>query len=274
MTVTVDTDLQRAVGQLHEIEKRLLNGGLSALQVRRPLQDIIEGNFPQDTRLDRYDGLLGSLGAQLNTLRRYNEQYWEGRLADEQLAVGAVLSPRDFDPHDVHVQRVEDLEILHVQFRSLQETAEMWWRVIVGEQPDSWCWDELRLDPEHFKLLNRNIREYEPGIHRVRINLIAHWEPGGSRTLEEVREQAIKTGEILAQLEVMSAYGLHPDLLREQDGQNLPYSDMAGTNVSVRGVSDEHALCLAWFSNDSKAEFLPRFVGSSYDDWAAPVLLD
>ncbi len=169
-------------------------------------------------------------------------------------------------------QRVDDLTILHVQFDSLEETVEMWWRVYVGEQPKHWRWDELKLDSEHLRILTSNVNQYEPGIHKIRLNLLAHWESKNGRMLKEVREQAKRTGEILAQLEVLSAYGLHSELFREQDGENLPHSDMPGTDVSVPCDSEPYALFVEWYP--SKANLSADWVGHRRNQWSAPVVLE
>ena len=50
----------------------------------------------------------------------------------------------------------------------------------------------------------------------------------------EVRRQAERSGEILAQLEVMSAYGLHHELFSRQDGVTLPRAIMAAQTSSFR----------------------------------------
>ena len=219
--------------------------------------------------LDRYDPLLLSLDDQLARLREYNRNYWDSRLTDEQLAVVDVSG-------DI-TQRVDDLTTFHVQFGSLEETGEMLWRVYVGEQGGHghWTWPERQFDGKHLLgLLGSNVRQYEPGIHRVRINLVAHWEPEGGRTLEEVREGAKGTDEILAQLEVLSAYGLHSELFREQDGKNLPYSDMPGTDVLVPGFTRSYALSVCSSSSDHRARMHAAWVTHCSNWWAAPVLLE
>lgn len=224
----------------------------------------------QDRRFDRYNHLLGSLGALRNTLRAYNVQYWDNRLTDEQLD--------SLDTSSSHVQRVYDLEFFHVQFDSLEETVEMWWRVFVGEQPDSYRWGEFKFDPEHLCLIDSNVRQYEPGIHRVRIDLTAHWERGPvtGRRIESIRKGAKDMDETLAQLEVLSAYGLHTKLFREQDGVNLPYSDMAGTDVLVPGRprSEVNVLYVAWYRLCRSAEMRPDRTGfdNNSNGWACPVL--
>jgi hypothetical protein len=228
------------------------------------LQDIIEGNFPADSRFDRYSGLLLPLGDQLTRLRGYNQRFWDNRVTNEQFAA--------VDTSSDHTQSVDDLEIFHVEFGSLEETVEMWWKVLVGTQPKNWRWGELKLDPEHLGL-GANTKSYEPGIHRVRINLVAHWEPEDGPTIEEVREQAKGTGEILAHSEVLSAYGLHPGLLQEQDGENLPYSDMPGFEVTVPGKGAwRFVLYVGWYPFDRRVALDAPWVVYRDDDWAAPVL--
>ena len=266
MTVQVDRDMERAFAQLYEIQKHLLNGSLSPLVARRPLQDIVEGKFSADTRFERYVPMLLSLDEQQELLVRYNREYWGSRFTYEQLHELSVDTTRD------HVQSVDDLEILHVEFGSIEETVEMWWKVFVGEQPDSWRWDGLKLDTEHIRF-SPNTTKYEPGVHRVRINLVAHWEPEDGRTVDEVRKQASDTHEILAHSEVLSAYGLHSALLREQDGDNLPYADMAGYEATVPGGDAwRYVPCLDWSRFNRRVGLDAYWSGNRIQRWAAPVL--
>ena len=265
MTVQVDRDMERAFAQLYEIQKHLLNGSLSPLVARRPLQDIVEGKFPADTRFERYAGLLLPLSEQVKLLGQYDNDYWGGRIRRK-------IKLFEIDTTSDHVQSVDDLEILHVEFGSIEETVEMWWKVFVGEQPDSWRWDGLKLDTEHIRF-SPNTTKYEPGVHRVRINLVAHWEPEDGRTVEEVRKQASDTHEILAHSEVLSAYGLHSALLREQDGENLPYADMAGYEATVPGKDAwQRVPYLRWDRFGRQVGLSAYWSDYRFQKWAAPVL--
>ncbi len=268
MTVTVDRDLERSFAQLYEIQKQLLGGALSPLQIRKPLQDILEQIFPPDARFDRYSGMLVSPFDWLARLREYSTKYWNNRFTDEDFAKAEAQLA--FVPDD-HVQGVDNIFGFHVQFASLEETFEMWYKVYQGELPDAWRWPELKVDAEHLRL-HELARSYEPGIHLVNIDLVAHWEPEDGRTLIEVREQAKGTGEILAQLEVISIYGVLTQLFMEQDGENLPYSDMPGTVVTVPGRSGPCALCVVWLPFDRRAGLSAYWVGLRSNEWAAPVL--
>ena len=258
------TDQQAAtfLRRIDRLTRMFLSGERDQAYVLQGLQELGDGKYTFVDPFGRYDHLLLSLPDQLARLREYNAKYWDNRLTDEDF-----LSVFE----DV-VQSVSDLTILHVQFGSLEETAEMWWKVFVGEQPKHWRADELKLDSEHLRLFDSNVATYDPGIHIVRINLVAHWEPEDGRTIEEVREQAKQSGETLAGLEVMSAYGLHTELLREQDGENLPYSDMPGTDVSLPGFSHPYALYVRWYPLYRRARFNAAWVDSRARKWAAPVL--
>lgn len=253
-------DLGVMYARLFEFVK---NGKRPAGLVIAGMQRLADGQLPENTRFVRYKHLLLSLGNQLERLRYYNSTYWDNRLTDEQLA--AVDTTGDI------TQWVDDLTTFHVHFDSLVETIEMWWRVYIGEQPSLWRWDELKLDTEHLRLLASNVHWYEPGIYRIRINLAAHWDPKSSNNVEDAREQAKGSNETLAHLEVLSAYGLHRELFREQDGRNLPYSNIPGANVSVPGHSYPYAMQLLW-TDARVVHFSADTVTSRNSGFASPVL--
>jgi hypothetical protein len=260
--VVADDVLGRIARKQWELTRRVLEGTLDAQEVSRALQSIIEGRLSQDAR---FHGKLLTLAQQLERLKYYSSRYWDDRLSVEQI---------DFArPPLNHAQRIDDLAVFHVQFDSLEETAEMWWRVMVGEQPDNSRWGDLELDAKNLRLIGSNVATYDPGIHVVRINLVAHWAPVGGRTLEEVRAQAKESGETLAQLEVMSAYGLHAELMREQDGENLPYPEMGGTAISVPARASRRSLFVYWHRLDRKVALGAGSLGS-FCRWAAPVILE
>jgi hypothetical protein len=218
------------------------------------------------TTSTRYNHLLLSLSDQLELLRRYNTHYWDNYLTDEQLA--------GFHTASVHPQQVDDLEILHVAFPSPQQDVEMWWRVLAGEQANSWRWSGFKTDARHLRRLDHSVREYAPGIHRVRINLVAHYEPERGHFVGIVRAQAKSSGEILAHAEVLSAYGLHPELLREQDGRDLPYANVAGFQVTAYGGSKwgDYPL-IKWGGFSHVVEMDAMFDFHHHCKWATPVVV-
>lgn len=266
MTVIVDHDLRRAFAQIHALQEQLLCGALTPLQMRGPVQDVLEHKFPADTRF--YSGMRVSAYDWLAKLREYNTKHWDSRFTDEDFAKAEAQLASV--PED-HVQSVGNIFGFHVAFNSLEETFEMWYKVYQGELPGAWRWSELKVDAEHLGL-HESARSYEPGIHLVNIDLVAHWEPKDGRTLIQVREQAKSNGEILAQLEVISIYGVLTELFMQQDGENLPYSDMPGTVVKVPGRSGPCALYVIWYRHDREAEFSAYWVGHRARFWAAPVL--
>jgi hypothetical protein len=219
----------------------------------------------QVAEFTRRNSKLLPLLQQLNLLKKFNTIHWDNILLQEQFA--AVNTSGD------HVQSVDDLEILYVDFGSPKKNVEAWWKVLMGTQPNAWRWDGLKTDPGNLRL-DPNAKSYEPGIYRVRINLVAHWEPEkGGRTIDEVRPQAKAAGEFLAHAEAMAAYGLHAELLQEQDGGNLPQVDLAGYQATIPGRGAWALVpCLSWDRGGREVRLNARWSGGRDRYWAAPVV--
>ena len=211
----------------HEIFKRVGNGTLDPKSTYDALQLIIEGKFPLVfDPFFKYVHLLLSLDQQLALLRKYNEKYWNGAIPEDMFA--AVNTTSD------HVQQIEDLEILYVQFGSDKQTFENWVAVIKDKQPNVWFDDSLG-NGYDIRRLGTNTHQYTFGIYRVHINLAAYWEPKKGRSVDNVRQQVKGTTEQLAHAEVFAAYALHIELFLQADGRNLPWFDAAGYEVKASG---------------------------------------
>ncbi len=226
--------------------------------------------MPIQADVEHYSRLLLSLDEQLALLRQYNTTYWDSRLTENELTQAFSLEETS------RQQRIDDLTVLHVEFGSLRETLEMWWRVIAGEQPRS---ERKVYDTSSLRLLDFNVRSYSYGINLVRINLVAHWKPQSERkfwderSLAETRRQAHAAHETLAQLELMSAYGLHPTLMREQNGRDVPYTWLPGIDAFGFAGDKAQALYLWWVQLSEKAEFNARRASYRSGKWATPVIL-
>ncbi len=244
----------RLVGNTPHTQKELL----------QLLQDYLEGRIVLD-RFALFSELLLSPADQLERLRAYDEKYWGGAICEEL---------KGFQLPDVglHPQRVKDLRVLHVEFGSPGETLERWWQVISATQPGSWRSGDLQSDSAHLGL-HSQARHYPPGIHVVRLDLAAHWEPEAGRTLVDVYARVREAGEKLAHGEILSACGLHPDLVREMDGENLPFVDLAGYQVLMPGLPTCRAVpCLYWDSLRGKVALDVDSIDYFLPSWAAPVL--
>jgi hypothetical protein len=216
----------------------------------------------------RYARLLMPLAVQLERLHHYNRRFWGACLTKEQLA--------GVDTSSNHVQRVDDLEILHVEFSSPNETVRMWWRAILAvqircprhEDPIFLGTRNLRLAPGAYR--------YEPGIHRVRINLTALWEPDFGLTIDEARSKAATDAETLCAAEPLSAYGLHHWLLRQVDGKSLPYAQMAGFEYSFKAWikrSWDRVPALTYHRGGSEVDFCCPPIDRPAYEGAVPILI-
>ncbi len=221
--------------------------------------------------LDRFNDKVLSVFDWLARLRHYNVTYWDNRLTDEQFAQAEAQLTAVPDDHE---QRVRGAFFFHVQFDSFAETVEMWMKVFKGELPNSELWKSLKFDEEHFRL-HELAETYEPNtIALVHVNLVSYWEPEDGRTIkDDVRPQATEAGEKLAQLELLSFWGVCTDLLMEQNGTDLPYTDMAGTEVTVPGHDAWRACLYVRWGRDFREAWVDAS-GVDYRsyDWSAPVV--
>lgn len=198
-------------------------GKRPANRVAKGIQRMIEGNF-SILPLEFFNQFLLPLSAQFDRLVTLNRRVWDQALIREQLDEASELVEAGFD----HTQRVDDLLTFFVNFGAVSENMRRWERAIFFDLNPDFKLEVPVVDDRAFGLSRPVVREYPLGIHLVRINLVAHWEPNEGRFVTDVREQALKSGEVLAQAETLAAYGLNPALLAHMDGENLPFVDIGG----------------------------------------------
>ena len=267
-------------GKITQLERKLAEAGLDvelidAVNKKRGLakawvDDLRQRlNPPVSTavtgQFDRYQRHLLSLDAQLDRLRKFDITVWNDCVATAGWFDGV-------DTSSDHVQRPDNLEFFYVEFGSPQENVELHWKAIAMTQrvpSDGGCYiktglDNLRLHPLALT--------YTPGIHRVRINLVANWEPKDGRSLVQVRERAAAQSKTLAHAETLAAYGLHDELLRQQDGENFPYADLSGFEYKFPG-NRGFSCCPYVYRGDDGFRLYASGVGDVFRSWAAPVVL-
>ena len=202
----------REFGEVMDVVQSLIEG--RALSPARAAQ-VIQRFYPQRD-YSRYNPYLHSLGDQLQLLRDLNRQMPRKlRVSDAWL---------DLDTASQHVQGVEDLEVFYVQLGTLEATWAFNQELVRLTQPA--IYDSGFARDARSMRLHRTAHRYEPGIHRVWINLVDNWDPEKGRTVDAVRARTVRE---LAAVEAVGAYGLQdPRLYQSQDGVNLPYFDCAG----------------------------------------------
>lgn len=260
--------LGRHSSQANILYNLLKSGVRSTDEVQRAMQLIIEGKFPTDAGFDRYLSILRSPFESLRNLEWYNAKYWNNRFSTQDFSRAQDQLTR---VPSGHIQRVNDLIGFHVEFDSPAETFNMWIRVYQGELPILAVSPELKFDDAHYHLQERT-RIYKPGIHLIGIDLAAHWDPTGKSTLEDVMMLAGSEDEILAQLEVLSVYGVQTQLLVAQDGTNLPFAMMRGVRVFLPDSSRNYNLCLFWDTATQKGVIGVKPASERMTYGASPVI--
>lgn len=239
------------VGKNHAFLLALQNQGFTLEQaedvINNPSKAKLVVDALQPTPLVRdfaqFSHLLHSLDEQKSLLLGLNEQLPK----EQQVPLSWPLTK--LDTKSDHVQSVEDLEFFFVVLSTLEKTWDFNRKLIELTQPSTWGSgfgkDEtkMRLDPSAVA--------YKPGIHRIRINLVDNWLPERIRSVNQARSHASEEGKKLAGIEVIGAYALQdPKLLQSQDGETLPYCDLAGLQ---RGYGFCQVPGFRWLRNDHKA---------------------
>lgn len=225
MQITVDEDLKRVFKQIHQLEKQLLDGNVQPLEVRKPLQDILEHKF--DRQWTQQLNWYISPEEQLANMRRWNEERDWG------------FSDSDFPGEIPDFTPSQSLEVLVLavylpdegkgrkQVPGYVRTASELWQIAREGQPNWWQWDGLKLDSDHLRLLPEVT--HTPSIRWVALDLGAHWNAKDGVRPRDVR------GENSAHTEILASAAHFPQWIQSMDGEKVPYVWLPGYQVTIPG---------------------------------------
>ncbi len=254
MQIIVDEDLKRVFKQIHQLEKQLLDGNVQPLEVRKPLQDILEHKFDRIWTQQLF--WYVSPAEQLANVRRWNEERSWG------------FSDSDF-PNDIpDFMPSQPLEVLVLsvylpdqgngrnQVPGYIRTADELWQIVRSRQPNWWQWDALHLDAEHLRLLPGTEDSHTPGIRWALLDLGAHWNAKDGVRPRDVR------GADSAHAEILAAAAHFPDWVQAMDGEKVPYVWLPGYQVTIPGYDAwTNVPILYWYRRHRKVG-----LGASWDD--------
>ncbi len=265
--VVADDVLGSIARKRWELDRRLMEGSLDPFLVSIALQQIIEGKFLFDDLFAHFKKLLLPLDKQLEKIRYHNENTWNGAIPELWLERVDVSSD--------HKQSVTDLELLHVEGHSADNTVAMLWSAIVAETPD--LEHKIKMPPEPLRLHAPELltpHHTRPCIRKVRLDLVAHWDKkiGQGLGAKEIRGDFHPVPqEVFAHGEVLSALAWHPGLIYRMDGKNFPFMDLAGYDLKVNEETRIPYVC----RNRTGELELSEWHGTEHDPrFSAPVVLD
>lgn len=232
------------IARQNEVVKRVKNGGLSMSDALSLTQAILDGKLPtKKDNFPQFAHLLRPLSAQATELRSLNKKMPKGmRVPDCWFD--------EIDTDSDHIQMVEDLEfflILPLQ-GTLRAAIEYQLKLIELTQPGIWRSSDFNneiVDAYLDETADKSMFE-KCGIFRRRINLVSYWDPKNGSSVDQARQHASANGILLAGLAAIGAYAAQdPELYQKQDGENLPYFDIADLRS---GNDDSLAFCSFWNS--------------------------
>ncbi|MDQ3761877.1 MAG: hypothetical protein M3460_09295 [Actinomycetota bacterium] len=209
--------------------------------------------------------MFASLPEQLGNIRRWNAERRWGFTAGDLHSVD--LTPRaGNDPLVVDVITVylDD----STKLNGVQRTCHELWTVAAEQQPHSWSWDwywdRWEHCPKPVRLIDGLV--HRPGIRRVTVDLGAHFKPG-----RYVRPSTLRSTDS-AHAEILAAAAHFPRWIRAMDGNEMPYTWLAGYEVVIRGRPAPGRLpALSWSNLRRTMSLTAGWTDHAYSGWASPV---
>lgn len=244
------SDLIKLTAGQEEVVKRVKNGKLSMEAALSGTKGILEGYYPFiKDKFAQFTHLLRSLEEQAIELRKLNKQ-----MPKKMQVPDAWFD--NLDTISDHVQLIEDLEFFFiVPLGPLKEVIEYQLKLIELTQPGIWRSSDFRDETKGAYLdetVDKNMFE-QCGIFRRRINLVSYWDSKNGNSVDQARQHASANGILLAGLAAIGAYAAQePELYQSQDGEKLPYFDIADLRS---GDGGSYAFYSGWNSGNREACF-------------------
>jgi hypothetical protein len=213
-------------------------------------------------------GIFVSLAEQLDNVRRWSAMrrwgFTEGDLASVDLTPATHDSPLVVDLIAVYLDSDWSLD-------GVRRTCDDLWLLAADQQPNSWCWDDWYWDQPDSGLKPVRLADgitHRPGVRRVTVDLGAHWVPG--RHIRPIDVRGVDS----AHAEVLAAAAHFPRWVRAMDGATVPYTWLAGYQVTVpRRSRHLRVPCLSWTAYRQMLSLTSHEADYSQPGWAAPACI-
>lgn len=219
---TVD-QLVGIAAQNNEITKRVANGSLDPVAVRRALQDIIE----RKTTPSWYS----SVGAQIKEVSKFLELHGGERgFLPSNIPAVPNFAPRTETEVLLLTVTLPDKD----DTRSAHRTFDAWWDFITPPRGvNKWCMEELKSDRRRMCL---RWRDPMPGIRWMAFDPNSHANESPTQVIDKYRGRyGITDGVAVAGAEVLMAAALFPRWVAGLDGDRLPYPNMSSYQLYSEG---------------------------------------
>ena len=248
----------------NEIWNRVKAGSMTIETALAGIQAILNGDFPkyESSRLDDY---LPVFTAQQMLLTEYFDKFASTlglsnkqvkQIADKLKSIGTRYTDL---PNNRTIDNCGGLFFLwlgdlHTTFKFYSLMVEDRQKQAGGANENWYGTDFAKLRME----FDKTAYQYpdEPGVYLVDgLSLVDNWDPQNGPSVDKARFNASeKSNYYLASLEALALYAVaDPELYRAQDGEKLPYYDMAGIKA---GDFLDYAPYSHWLADSRQVHFL------------------
>ena len=159
-------------------------------------------------------------------------------------------------PSSSHIQTLRDLEILFVVLPGGIKVTLGYYSYLLKLTHKNCDICDLTLGGSEITIHKSGYSDYQPGIYRLRINLLAYWRlPANELSIDSISAAAVCGNILLTGIESYAASIMQkPELLPLQDGTILPRCDMAG--IRIVGRDGEPRVPTFGFNSNTNRIFL------------------
>lgn len=163
----------------------------------------------------------------------------------------------------VLVPYLDDLKTKERTIGGIERTFEVLWQIVVAQQPDTYRWFAVQLDPKHLRCLE-GITHPGKCLQWERIDLAAN------RNKQPKDVRGPKTSPHAG---ILAAVAHFPKWVQAMDGEMVPYVWLPGYELNNPNYGEWMFVPnLRWVGGPRQVVFRAGFAGEHSDLWAVPSL--
>lgn len=151
---------------------------------------------------------------------------------------------------------------------SAAKEFQLYWPLIVAQQEKSWKRDEFFFDGGHVRWL--------AGSENTNKDWHFEWQVinlGANRNTSSETVRQAYGDKLQPNVGILAAAALHPEWIKSMDGQDIPYVDLPGYEVSVPGLQSwRHVPYLGFHRDSRRVRLYAHRCGSTDPEWSVPSL--
>jgi len=207
--------------------------------------------------------LFVSSEQQLENVRRWNDEHKLGFTDEDFARLGLPPVSGDGFVQPVLVMYLPNEKEDKKGKTKENPTFELWWKIIVAQQPGEHRWSGVKSDSDHLKLLE--------GIEHP--GKCLRWEVIDLAANRNKKPKDVRSPQTSPHAGILAAAAHFPKWVQAMDGETVPYVSIGGYELNVPVFGEwMHVLDLDWLAGNRQVRLLAFHAGFPNRYWAVPSL--